>query len=531
MAFTSSGGKNNLNVDSGKSAFNNNANNREVSRSGNQTPSVTNNSYNLVKGESWKSFAASAAGNVVSQAGQQIGRMAYKDIKTRLSMMNDDNANNIDSNDGDKGKGRKGRKGRKAKSQPTVSKGNFFPKERDVANLTFETGIRAGTVVNTHDVGDTAKFSPASMMSGCLLACKDQGTLVDNQLNSSLYHQYLRACQILVSYRVSDRFDAARFFAYFNAVTRALQVYYQVDAILAYTDNNGSNLNEGIYDLRKKLSAENLSKHRELEIALGGLVCPPRLLNFIRYMYQNFVFSQEDNAPIFRLGYLGSFRENSEFDLSYYQDQVIEGLRNTLILGDIPSILAVAFPAWTMGILPPSSKDPIYDLGFQTFWHNSEVSFCFTRNDVGVSYTKDVFQESTQYTYYMFANEIDGIYYAMSSTHLDNDVIQTGFWEPITNKDDLSVVADTEDDNKWYSSLICYTGNNTGLNLGYWSAPQSRSISGLAGVHDSVYVMSSGALTNQYNGDPRTFRLQYNSLINMGEVVANCMDYLYSVQQ
>lgn len=530
MAFAPNSGKQNFNVDSGnsQSSFNNNPNSREVSRSGRQTPSVTDNSYNLNKGVGWKGFAAAAAGQFVSKAGEAAGRMAYKDIKTKLNMANN---NNINDSGGDGGSGNSNRRGRRGK--PSPSKGLFLPKERDVANLSFETGIRSGVVIDTHDMGDTSKYSPAFIMSGCLLACKDIGTLVDNQLNSSLYFQYLQTCQTMISYRVSEKFIQSNFLAYLNSLTRALQVYYQVDAILAYTDNNGSNLNEGIYDLRKKLTSENLSKHRELEIALGGLACPPRLLNYIRYMCQNFVFSMEDNAPIFRLGYLGCFRENSEFDLAYYQDQVIEGLRNPIVNGDVPAIMAAAFPAWTIGILPPSSKDPIYDLGFQTFWHNAEISYCATRNDSSLSFTKAHF-ESSDWTYYMFSNDLDGIYYAMSSSNTDDvgviPKIETGFWEPITNKDDLSVETANVSDNKWYSSLICYTGN-TGLGLGYWSAPQSRSIAGISGVHDCVYVSSSDSISNYYGGDPRTFRLQYNSIVNMGEAVANCMDYLYSVQQ
>jgi hypothetical protein len=506
------------------SYYRNNPTAKDQFRTRTEPISVTDNSFNLGKGVSGAQFMSDfgygAANAVMDKAGYLISKRINDKQNTNMNKY----SNNGGGSDGGGRKGRKrGGKGNNSKSNPLL-----LPKERATASLSFDSGIRSGLVVDTHNSGNT-NHSPCFILGGALIPLSlGNDCLVDQQFSTSLYFQYLRECQTMVNYAVGSKFTEGDFKNYMRSIIRALQVYYMVDSILAYCDNRYTVKNEGLFNLRQTLGADELSKHREIELALGGLACPPRLLNFIRYMYQNFTFSEEDNTSIHRLTYSSSFRGVNfgvDSNLFQLQEEILRDLRDPAYVGDTPGILAKAFPSWTLNILPPSSMDPIYDPGFRTFWYNSTSIYQTSDQSTSFSYTSTASTNSSSKVIHSFTNDLDGIYYAMICTRVNEpgvECTQTGLWIPTS---DFS----TDADNRVNSSLLCYRDEAP---LQDWKAPVDNRLGAQSGMrHVAEFATGTATANLRVYTDPQAIKIQYSSVDNQSEVVANTMDWLFSTQQ
>jgi hypothetical protein len=506
------------------SYYRNNPTAKDQYRMRTEPASITDNSFNLGKGVSGSQFMSDFGYGAANAVMDKAGYIISNRINNRQNSNMNNNSNNGNGSDGGGRGGRKrGGKGKNSKSNPLL-----LPKERATASLTFDSGIRSGLVVDTHNSGN-ANHSPCFILGGAILPL-DLGNdcLVDQQFSTSLYFQYLRECQTMVNYAVGSKFIEIDFRNYMRTVIRALQVYYMVDSILAYCDNRYTIKNEGLFNLRQSLGADELSKHRELELALGGLACPPRLVNYIRYMYQNFTFSEEDNTAIYRLTYSDSFRNASNGApslLFQLYEEILQDLRDPAYVGDIPGIMSKAFPSWTLNILPPSSMDPIYDPGFRTFWYNSTGIFKSTNASTSFSYTSAVGGDADSKVIHTFVNDLDGVYYAMIATRVAQpgvECTQTGLWIPTSN---FGIVSD----NRYNSSLLCYRDENPNV---AWKAPFDNRTGAQSGMrHVAEFTSSSSSASLRNYTDPQAIKIQFNTVNNQGEVVANTMDWLFSTQQ
>jgi hypothetical protein len=512
-------------------AFGVNRGAREINRSGYQQDSITRPGSIQTKGITAKDFALSVGGAMAGRAADRLMVNVENSIdnlftgkgNSKMNKPNGKSNKGNGSNDGNGGSGKRSRRNSSGKGTPF-----FLPNEREGTILSLNTGVRSGAVVNTHDEGgDNYAYSPAFMMCGEMLPEDNLTSLASSQLSSSLYHQYLTACQSLVNYGIGSTFNSADFFTYMHKIMAGLQVYYMIDSILVYTNDPLTNRNKGIYNLRREIGADELSTHRELEILLGNMPCPPRLLEVIRYMYQNFKFSDNPNAPIYRLCYSNAFHENdTQSNLLTIQQQVIADLRDPTKVGNIPAILNKAFPNWSIGELKPSSFEPIIDNGFKTFWNNSNVTYITSEVDLDVTYTCFVINDDSEYAYYMFEDDVDGLWYAMSSVASD-DIFQPGIWRPIS---EASKFSDSSPDPKEWSSLLSYNGNFAPD--GKWTVPLTNEVASQAGVVCSLWLQQpSNTFTERYNVHTDVSRLQYHTVKNMREATASVMEWIFNPQQ
>jgi hypothetical protein len=404
-------------------------------------------------GVSASDFMRSTSGFLVSRYGPTLLRAAGTRLDNTVSDFADRIAGQRGSDNGRRGQGNSGGNG--SGKGPTPPKGpgsnsGYRPSKRGkiagiggspsvsgVPQFSIDTGIDSGTVVNPLQ-GTTQYYSPLYVQCGCLFPENNSDSYLADLMGKSLYSYYNNLVLSEVNWGLANQFTEAEFYTYLRKISYALQLYYMIDSILAYTSHS-PNTNLAMTNLRMSITPDISNGHIKLREILESTAIPPKLLEFIRYMYQNYSFNNVDGSAIIRLSlndslctgeYKSSLGINSQTYLNIVND-VISCSKTTAVIKKIR-------PAW-VGIMPPSSYEALYDPQFSTFWHNSNIAY----EDFGskvVKYTISVKSNSDLIYYGIFDNRLDGIIYASCSVTDANGVIQKGIWAPFSNFEDKNTL-------------------------------------------------------------------------------------------
>lgn len=342
--------------------------------------------------------------------------------------------------------------GRRPRRKGATSSSGVYDKT-GIPRFSINTGIPSGTLINPLQKS-TIHYSPLYVQCGRLFdnVVEQNDSLFSGLINSELYFKYKILVQSTITNSFSRYFTEECFYSYVSVLSKALQLYYMVDSILAYTSNN-VNSNLAMFRLRMAMTSEILSEHVKLKEFLGTIPIPPNLLEYIRYLYQNFSFNDVEGSSIIRLSLEDSlctseYGDQLGLDLQYYNEVMAE----LLTLSETFSVLRKVRENWVKE-LPPSSFEAFYDPQFSTFWHNSNICY----EDYGskkVKYTINATDNTSLLYYGIFDNRLDGIIYASSSVNVninDVDVCQTGIWKPFS---------DFKDRKSINSSLLHFSNDN-----------------------------------------------------------------------
>lgn len=359
--------------------------------------------------------------------------------------LNSSSGSGKDSGSGGGGCGEPPRGGRPRRGGNSASKGSaHYPlKDRPVLKTDWNSGILSGTLINPYIVGDE-DYSPLYILNGQFFpdvkntTGKDgikinKGSQFSEMFDSDIFNPYLRASERAINYRVGDDFSSEDLFEYIYNVSSALQLFYMIDSIIAYV-NNGANRNRGLRYLRDLLTAEILSSHERLRLTLESLPIPRNLVDFIRFMYQNFSHSDKPDSPVIRLGYSGSLYYCSSADAGKLSNLAYSKVQTKLDnLGKIVPIMNKILNNTGVNELPPSCDIAIYDEQFLTFWHNSNVSFSDKERKLVHSREANDFDQQHYYAHY--PTELDGGIYACCSLVINN-ISEPGIWKSFADFED-----------------------------------------------------------------------------------------------
>lgn len=309
--------------------------------------------------------------------------------------------------------------------------------------ILFNSGISAGLTVNTRIVA--VDYTPIYLSSGYLFKVTD----VNIDSNTDFMKQLVNIIYPLVESIISNKIQryAGRYFNsndyanYILSITEALQVYYCIDSVLSYGSNiSRDNINVGLEYLRSQFSSEAIVEFNLLRETICTCVCPPNLLNYIRFMCQNFRTSEAPHSPIIKLNIGGMF-DSEWINPSDKITTMIRNCRSNIILNNkMISYLYQAFPEWLIGEPPQSANVACFNINFMTFWHNQNCCYLSTSptNKGNFEYSIEVanMDAYTDYQIIQRDTEVDGLMFVSQTYNIpsDNKKLLTsywGYWQPL----------------------------------------------------------------------------------------------------
>jgi len=465
-----------------------------------------------VKGSSFGGVAKSAAqAAALAAVSERIGPIVYEATNKAIDMTGEgakrvgkavsDKFKNKGGNRRGKGKGNgqppnnegNGRGGSKGYNNRGSRGGGGGPisvvsgasSRSGIDSLSFDSKIPAGLTVNRRLQKDDA--TPLYLSSGWLFKVTDpdieaEETEFELELRKVIYPVYEQIISNTINRWVGQYTSADEFLEYFQAVSQALQIFYCIDSILAYSSNNTlDNINYGMEYLRNQLTAQVMVDYNLLKETLENSTIPPNLIEFIRWFCQNYRTSDAPHASIIRLNIGGMYDSNWNSSTYTKISELLRSAReNILDVSKMMQYLHRAFPSWTVGTLPPSVKLANFDKDFFTFWHNQNCCFKALAADTSFSYTHlmDGFDSYLDYQILERDEDVDGAIFATASCFYQKEkkTIATswGIWQPLaeTNDKDIPVGDQTETFNIKYIS-------DTGKPLALYD----EIIAGRSGIH------------------------------------------------
>lgn len=411
-------------------------------------------------------------------------------------------------------------------SNPKSSKGGrphkkfsgYYPSsELKTSSMSFNSGIRSGTIINPFEPSSPTTGSDLFLLAGSFLR-NGSSSYYTSFLAQDIHFKVLTTVQNTVNYKAAREFTSSRFCEYINRLTDALQLYYCIDSILAY-ESLPSNTNRGMVHLRSFITADVLSSHERLKRTLITLPVPPNLLAFISYMMQIFKFDNTDYSPLYKLEFRSIFHSSSTKSISSdYYDIIIGELTKD---SEIVSLLLRSFPSMHITNLLASSASPIFDKNFMSFWYNSCVTY-YDGVDEEVKYTKACESIDTKIYYGHFCeNDIDGLFYACSSVYNSGkSKIDPGLWTPTYDVDALDL-----SDVRQGCNLMCYDSTSN-----RFTAPLTNRVASQSAIHSAVFFHEDKAkrfIKDEYM-NPSSQRVQTHSLDNLSQAVSQSVLFLFS---
>lgn len=359
--------------------------------------------------------------------------------------------------------------------------------DRSSVDITFKSGIESGLLIDPME-DNTENYSTLFVMGGSFFSEGAGNSISKKLMNDLLFQDILNECQSKINYRVDSDINSEKFYKYVCSITSAIQLYYYVDSVLTYCKNDDIPVkNSGLQYLRSQFTSDILSQHALLGEKLLSYALPPRILDLVRYMYQNFNLVDDVNSPIVRLSFRETIHDGTHVKLSpEYYDVVLDEIRS--VGSRVSNILRNSFPEMCFNSLPLSSSYPIFDRNFVTFWVNSCVNYLSSSGET-ISHTRSLKNKNQDFSYFTYlGKELDGIFLSCNSIYDSNlESFYSGIWTPIN---DVTKFKGFPLDSR--SSLLCYNSDEMRL-----TSPKSLECLSQSGLYHGVYFDSD---ESKYNG-------------------------------
>lgn len=305
--------------------------------------------------------------------------------------------------------------------------------------ISLNSGIEPNTFVNDYMTPIEGMCSPLHMTNVILGIPQAAGNTLSSYFTNTICFDIQTRAQEAVGFSldITNTLSAANLVTAFTAVINALQCYFYYSSILSY-ESDSRNKNSGMIALRAKVDAVTLSDYRQLGRRLEDTPCPPRLLQWIRYMSGNFLSSNTQGAPLIKTCpnpnyYYGTAPATS------YPLQALNAL-NTTTNTAVFALLRRCVPNWRIGKLFDVPSSPLYDKNFLTIFANLPSA---NRASGSLVVGNSVTNTTTAVPYNCFNNNLDGLAFAMGGAW---DSVNTCWYPGLVN---LAAVNVTYTDNRY----------------------------------------------------------------------------------
>jgi hypothetical protein len=484
-----------------------------------------------------------------------VAEAAADAVKQRVSNNNGNNNNNNNNNNGGNNNGgsrrrsknrNNGGRGKKAGNGGSGNNGGFGnsnsegPNNSDQARgfqqvpgtscILWSSNVASGLTINSRIV--TEDYTPLYLSSGTIFLVTDKNiaevTPFFSQLDNIIYPLVEGSISNKIQRYAGRYIKTEDFSTYVKALVKALQVYYCLDNVMTYTSNvTLGNVNVGMERLRSQISAGAQVEYNLLKEFLSTCPCPPKLLEYIRFMCQSFRTSTSPHAPIIRLNIFGMFDEDWVGGTPDKIYNLLRECRTDLVNANkMTSYLNQTFPEWTINMLPMSSGVACFDINFFTFWHNQICCYLSTdsNNKGNFVYTVMVksLDEYTDLQIFQDPADVDGVMLVTNSYNIGrtgSNMLDSywGVWHPLAT---LANKNSSAADSRESFNVKCL--NSTGA----ISALTNEVVKGSSGIHWLVeYTGAPGsrlAASKQF-GTHGFIKLQNSSVRMTTEAFNNSM--------
>jgi hypothetical protein len=291
----------------------------------------------------------------------------------------------------------------------------------------LNTGIRSGLTSLTQTPEDITHNYTGLFLSPLELTVAGQSNTEAGQVGISnfrgyvfdlVYPLYVQYVQENLNFR--ETLSTEQFVEYFETVSAAIQVYYSVEPFLNYSQNPDSQ-NYHMNLLREAIQATEIERLYVLRERIEQMVFPPKMLAWIKWMYQLYSFNTIPGSPICKYVYKQLWQPNNSLTatgegrlspnvLNYYISTLL-----TLSTNGTGAILHQVFNNWKIGQLPMSHPVATYDPQFCTLWSNMGMNGL---NSVGnVTRYPSVNSDTENVVYGSYVNVLDGLVPACNTVY------------------------------------------------------------------------------------------------------------------
>jgi hypothetical protein len=325
------------------------------------------------------------------------------------------------------------------------------------APVDVNVGIRAPIVVNPMQ-GETAASDLVYCAGHSFDPTGFSTSLSDKNFQQIQVYRLISEAQKRVSYRVG--LSSSVLADYFRVVSSALQMYYDINSILAYCSNPDVE-NVGMMNMRSWITSDILNEYQLMEERLHNCYIPTNILNWIRYMYQNFSMSDLPGAAITKITYGKNFHPKYTSNDLLDDIQEINGWLTAVTTTADAAVIAASFPDWRIGVLQPSAGIALYDKNFKSLWHNSAGTY-FNRQVDGEDisyphlYAPNVGASSSTLPYFSATNDLEGAHYQCATIF----TFATSIYEPGLLMPAYIIPSGDVSDMANYTNRFKYNGNS-----------------------------------------------------------------------
>jgi hypothetical protein len=250
--------------------------------------------------------------------------------------------------------------------------------------------------------------------------------------STRIFPAYLDMLQKSVNYRL--QITTTEFQQWFYNIQNALNLWFYVNSILSFYDNNPS-ANEGMSSMRTNISSESLNLYDQLGKLLEERIMDPAMVNLIRYfndVYQ--VSSTNPQSGLIKFSYESTMGEDSS-QLENSLETAIINLNN-IDLMKINTVMRQAKPEWAVKLNPYDGRAK-HDENFMTFWANIPEAFSYDGERYMQPYLEaegGSYQQGAHFGIY--GNDYSIILSGLTCFNVSEDgtigTVHSGFIQPIT---------------------------------------------------------------------------------------------------
>lgn len=208
---------------------------------------------------------------------------------------------------------------------------------------------------------------------------------------------------------ITNKLSVSMIISAMNTLITALQTYFFYSSILSY-ESDPRNKNSGMTALRSLIDSQTISDLGQLGRRLEDTPCPPRLLEYIRYINGNFLSSMSQGSPLLKISCVGNLNAITSPSLASTSLAALNSDPNTSVF----ALIRRAIPTWRIGKLYDCNPIPTFDKNFLNIFANMATM----QRTAGVNVIPNsVSSNDIAIPYVTYTNRLDGAAYALSGVY------------------------------------------------------------------------------------------------------------------
>jgi len=395
-----------------------------------------------------------------------------------------------------------------------IDGGNGIP-----SKIPFNLSILSPCLLNDFETSnlDGPEIRPKLILRGSNFTGAIGGFISSTTMNTdyyqvleALYHKFDSDVGNTLNSYTSPNWSLSNFIVALTDISNALEIYYALDAILAYDPESMDDVNNNRCLLSYKYlfgTQTILSYKAQLRSYLKGIWFPPNFCQLIRMFYQNYKVNELKQATCFRyvpsnLFYVSDTTSNTLLN-TFNIDSVLTNIKPTSTAAKISTIMNKVYPVGRIGTLPPSCSDIVYDPVMTEIFLNETVVFKdLTNSNVKSCYPISYKSTVNDIPYFMDQDptlRTNGLAYCLQTIGTCNTAtsgyVPDFYWGlrvPVTDS-----IKDTASTAVIDTTNTQYLVNSSGGILGYArsTSPSNKTVTNL-GCHERNFIYPQSSATS-----------------------------------